>query len=90
MQSDSEGRTGDPGTGPGPGMAGHSEAPGPARGAARRLQECQRGCEKRLGDAIVCFFGFLAGNLAQGEDCSAGPGMRVQEGAGWGSERLPP
>lgn len=68
------------------GTARHPAGPG----AARRLQECQRGCEKRLGDAIACFFRFLAGNLAQGEDCSAGPGMRVQEGAGWGSERLPP
>lgn len=71
-------------------MAGHGEAPGPARGAALRLQDCQHGCKKLLGDVIGCFFRFISGNLAQGEDCSAGPGMRVQEGAGWGCERPPP
>lgn len=90
MQSESEGRTGVPETGPGPGMVGHGKVTGPTRGAALRLQECQHGCKKLLGDVISFFFRFISGNLAQGEDFSAGPGMRVQEGAGWGSEQLPP
>lgn len=71
-------------------MVGHDGTPGPARGTAPRLQECQHGCKKLLGDVISFFFRFLSGNLARGEDCSAGSGMRVQEGADWGSEWLLP
>ncbi|XP_077629625.1 calsenilin [Crocuta crocuta] len=51
--------------GPGPGVAGHGETPGPARGPALRLQECHHGCKKHLGDIISFFFRFISGNLAR-------------------------
>ncbi|XP_037383753.1 calsenilin isoform X3 [Talpa occidentalis] len=46
-------------------MAGRGEGPGPARGPALRLQECQHGCKKHLGDIISFFFRFISGNLAR-------------------------
>lgn len=58
-----------PRMGPGPGVAGHGETPGPARGAPLRLQECHHGCKKHLGDIISFFFRFISGNLARGEGC---------------------
>ena len=75
--------------GPGPGVAGHGETPGPARGAALRLQECHHGCKKHLGDIISFFFRFISGNLARGEGCFG----RTGEGSGkkqvWDSGLLP-
>lgn len=64
-----EPRTG-PGSGSPPprGMAGRSEGP------RLRLQECQHGCKKHLGDIISFFFRFISGNLARGEGCSVEPG----------------
>lgn len=40
-----------------------------------RLQECQHGCKKHLGDIISFFFRFISGNLARGEGCLAGTGI---------------
>lgn len=60
---------GAPRMGPGPGVVGRRETPGPARGPALRLQECHHGCKKHLGDIISFFFRFISGNLARGEGC---------------------
>ncbi|XP_070429677.1 calsenilin isoform X3 [Equus przewalskii] len=46
-------------------MAGRSKAPHPAGGPVLRLQECQHGCKKHLGDIISFFFHFISGNLAR-------------------------
>ena len=77
-QAEPRAGAGAPRMGPGPGVAGHGETPGPARGAALRLQECHHGCKKHLGDIISFFFRFISGNLARGEGCFG----RTGEGSG--------
>lgn len=58
--------------------------PGCGEGCSPRLQECQHGCKKHLGDIISFFFRFISGNLARGEGCLAGSGDHVLEDAIWG------
>lgn len=53
--------------------------PGPAWGAAPRLQKGQHGCKEFLGNA-TSFFRFISGNQARGEERSAGQD-EVKEGA---------
>ncbi|KAM7327381.1 hypothetical protein ACRRTK_013748 [Alexandromys fortis] len=43
---------------------------GCGEGCSPRLQECQHGCKKHLGDIISFFFRFISGNLARG-NCGA-------------------
>lgn len=56
----------------------------PGLGGHLRLQKGRHGCWKFLGDAISFFFHFLSGNLARGEEHSAGQEV-AQEGAPQGT-----
>lgn len=58
-------------------MSGRGEGP------HRRLQECQHGCKKHLGDIISFFFRFISGNLARGEGSLGAPGMTRER---WGGD----